>query len=469
MKMKKKTMFVHPQLIVLVVELVLILKIWLLSCSSSSGYTTAAAAVGRQPSWSRIATLYLLTNTSANSTGKTTSMVRLWTPPDYKVRLPKRNSCSSWSRGSTHSFDLGTAREWMEYVARIPNNTFGAYTVLRCEKRKLLLLASTATDPTTQQQQQQQPWKLWGLDFHLNRLKESFSSMVTSSSSDDYNFDLAYHQTHQIIQKLLFDADNTITTTNNNNTFLMLTVLWTPKQVQEESNNRISTIIEVSGHARHIPNYSRIPPPPIVAMISIPATTTTILPRRYDRIPEAKLSSWCYERRILEKEYKIKYAPPPAEDAVVGEVLLTRPSLASSSNNNIPNEDMELLEGLTTNLFVFYQDGTLRTAPDGILPGYVRHLILQQCHHDIPIILNPPRLSEANLWKEVFISSSIQLLCPVQKVLMPVAMDNTTTNNNKNKKEKFVTVWEDKNNEGNRLVDKIFLQLIKDGRCHHIT
>ena len=36
----------------------------------------------------------------------------------------------------------------------------------------------------------------------------------------------------------------------------------------------------------------------------------------------------------------------------------------------------KILEGLTSNFFVIYRDGTVRTARRGVLGGYVRHLVL---------------------------------------------------------------------------------------------
>jgi hypothetical protein len=293
------------------------------------------------------------------------------------------------------------------------------------------------------------------------------------------------------MERLLLEADTAITTSTtvalNNTTrniiILMLTILWTPRRRSILEPSLSTPHIDVYGHVRQImiPNNPSLPPPSIVAMLAIePSTccttkTLAMLPRRYDRMPEAKLSSWCYERRVLEKEFKrvIRIGNDGATSIVVGEVFLTRKrkiqQLSSSDDRICSNssfiipQDVELLEGLTTNLFVLYQDGTLRTASNGILHGYIRQLILQQ---NIKISLHPPLLSEAHKWKEVFVTSSIQLLCPIHAIYTStscccISYTTSTTTITDTTNHTFTKLWEYKSNRQEpRLVDVMYKKLI---------
>jgi hypothetical protein len=79
----------------------------------------------------------------------------------------------------------------------------------------------------------------------------------------------------------------------------------------------------------------------------------------------------------------------------------------------------ELWEGLTTNLFIVYKNGILRTAPtDRVLDGYVRHHIVEN-HQSFGIQSvqeAAPLLEDSDQWREVFVTSSVRLVVPVQSV-----------------------------------------------------
>jgi branched-subunit amino acid aminotransferase/4-amino-4-deoxychorismate lyase len=133
-------------------------------------------------------------------------------------------------------------------------------------------------------------------------------------------------------------------------------------------------------------------------------TVDTSLPSRFQD-PQNKIASWTRLRKKMEK-------PETYKPAGVSEVLMVRPS---------KNGSLELLEGLTSNLFVLYQDGSLRTPFDGVLYGYVRHLVLEcadSCGLTVdskPILLQD---ASAGLWREAFITSSSRLIFPISKILI---------------------------------------------------
>ena len=119
--------------------------------------------------------------------------------------------------------------------------------------------------------------------------------------------------------------------------------------------------------------------------------------------PTIKHSSWCAERAPLEA----------ARDPGSSESILTRTNGAGQC---------ELLEGLITNLFVV-QGGRVRTAPDGVLPGHIRQLVLDACDPlGIPVSLEAPRLEEFDEWEEAFLTGTGKLVRPIDAVVVPEAM-----------------------------------------------
>ena len=123
---------------------------------------------------------------------------------------------------------------------------------------------------------------------------------------------------------------------------------------------------------------------------------------RYDNKPRSKLSSWCRTRRPLEERFK--------DESSVGEVLLL-----------MRNEDgtTELvLEELTSNLFVLYSNGTLVTPAEGMLEDCARNQVL--CHAralGYKVECAPIRLDSVDQWEEVFCTSAIRLIIPVNKIV----------------------------------------------------
>ena len=74
------------------------------------------------------------------------------------------------------------------------------------------------------------------------------------------------------------------------------------------------------------------------------------------------------------------------------------------------------------------QGGALRTAPDGVLPGQVRQMVLDACGPlGIPLSLSAPRLEEAAEWDEAFLTGTGRLIRPVKQVRVPEGMQGGGT------------------------------------------
>ena len=190
-----------------------------------------------------------------------------------------------------------------------------------------------------------------------------------------------------------------------------LTILWSPPRSLDTEK------IVVRGHACSTGHPIRIHafPEPIVVTIAAHAengdqesvTVDKSLPTRFSN-PENKIASWCRLRRTMET--RETYKPPG-----VHEVLMVR-----QLKDEHGKQRLELLEGLSSNVFVVYKDATLRTATDGVLSGFVRHLVLESSSEcGIKFDPRPIFLHESGDWQEVFITSSSRLIYPVSKILIP--------------------------------------------------
>ena len=178
---------------------------------------------------------------------------------------------------------------------------------------------------------------------------------------------------------------------------------------------------------------------PISTCLAIPSDPSTaalrLLPQRYsdddnDLVgASAKISSWCSMRRPLEDPTRLKIP-----GSGVGEVLLVRQIKDKLNNQQLNIDSLEILEGLISNLFVIYKDGSVRTAPGGsVLSGYARQLVVE-CLDEIPGLRldesNAPTVKDAKdgLWAEVFVTSAIRLVIPVDRVVIPsVGSQESTT------------------------------------------
>mmetsp|Transcript_26345 Transcript_26345/g.59398 ORF Transcript_26345/g.59398 Transcript_26345/m.59398 type:complete len:394 (+) Transcript_26345:37-1218(+) len=303
----------------------------------------------------------------------------------------------------------GAARNWMERIADREGRDHGtgAYTVVRCE-------ANFDND-------EDMKWGYWGLeDFHLQRLASSFRLLLRHRgvcSEDD--FDELKQKTRIVADTLLREAKHLEAPV------LMLTILWTPTPGELEISPTLSP--RVRGHVA-VANVSDKLSEPITACLALPTEPTgealALLPSRQKRScevgPSAKISAWCTSRRPLEG---VRFKPQG-----VGEVLLVRKRADVGGEFDFI-ASLEVLEGLVSNIFVIYADGTVRTAcTNSVLSGYARGVVLQSISScpGLRAVETAATLSDARegMWNEVFVSSAIRLIVPVRKVILPPMNDS---------------------------------------------
>ena len=310
---------------------------------------------------------------------------------------------------STTKFDLASPREWMEWILETEGyNGAGAYTVIRCDPKGRLR-------PKNQ-------WLIRGLPFHLDRLEKSFA-LLTLSSKDYANYDQrhiidnALNESLAIINTLVNKAAQEDTLSDE---VLMITLHWS-RLAERFADGKIfkeKGRIRVRGHGRSMNIFDKTAISPSSINVSLALSfpsfqldgSSNILqkvlpmrPVRYDRHPEAKISFWCRDRRIIEERCIMQD---------ISEVILVR-------------DHDTLLEGLTSNFFVLYNDNTLRTTSDGILQGYIRSRVMEIAKHSlgVEVVEQAPLLSEVGLWEVAFVTSSISLMKSVSMVFCPNAGD----------------------------------------------
>ena len=330
-------------------------------------------------------------------------------------------------------FDLTQSVDWMEYLEKKEDRQndeggAGAYDTMRCD----IILPNNKIADTGKHRV-----IVWGQDYHLQRLHNSFLSLVHETKNSTQITDptptissevlsKAMEQSHSIISELLAAAESSVTATesHNNDTLIQLfrvTLLWS-KALPGPVNHSTFNSILVRGHATSSCKLLNVHDPPEPIVVSIAAHHTTednssrnddgteldkSLPTRHAN-PQNKIASWCRLRKQMEKP---TYKPPG-----VSEVLMVRQRLDDESNKM----RLEVLEGLSSNFFAIYKDGSLRTATEGVLNGYVRHLVLG-CASKVGLQVDPRPifLSDAPEWSEAFITSSSRLIYPISKVIIP--------------------------------------------------
>ncbi|KAJ1478919.1 aminotransferase [Baffinella frigidus] len=115
--------------------------------------------------------------------------------------------------------------------------------------------------------------------------------------------------------------------------------------------------------------------------------------------PLAKDTQWVTDRAALEA----------AKGEGVSEVIL-------------PGDGGVLLEGLVTNFFVIDKHGTLLTAPDKVLLGHVRALVISACRAaNIPLRLQAPKVKDMATWKGCFLTSTVRVVQPIRELRQPSA------------------------------------------------
>lgn len=321
-------------------------------------------------------------------------------------------------------YDISSARSWLEHIQQSDGPLFGvgAYTVIRCDYTK---------------PKQECKWKVWGLDFHTDRLCSSYRMLMQSVSSgfNDELKSITIQRIVGVIDALLEESARSLQHDDLTNTdlahTLILTVLVTPSRIYTHSNETETysmTATTIRGHATFagalLAQIGDDLPSPISVCLAIPIEPTakamSQMPRRHresdDRVsPTAKISSWCRIRRPLEDPIRYKVYG-------VGEVLLVNKYLNGEYSFV---DSLEILEGLTSNVFVIYKDGTIRTAQlPKVLPGYARHLVLDALDRVNGLVLDTSSAptvhdAKAGLWSEVFVTSAIKLIVPVNRILIP--------------------------------------------------
>lgn len=340
----------------------------------------------------------------------------------------------------SRTYDISKSACWMDFIEqkegrRGDEGGAGAYDTLRCD----VIVSSPKHEVTGKQTS-----VVWGEKFHFDRLRSSFFELAPSPTSNGFeeSVEKALKQSHEILHQLLSLAESEVRSmkdeygANTSKSTLVqlvrITILWSPMHLMEDSFRKD---IIVRGHACCTlqlisPNESPVP-----ITVSIAAFTTkggdkdivsvdASLPTRHTN-PQSKIASWCRLRQQLETN---TYKAPGVE-----EVIMIRPVKCS---HHI--ERFELLEGLSSNVFVIYKGGRVRTAIDGCLHGYVRHLVLNsldQC--GLKFDPRPIFLDESSLWAEVFISSSSRLIYPISKILMRQHTSARTD------ERSFVEIWRD--------------------------
>jgi len=333
----------------------------------------------------------------------------------------------------------------------------GVYTVIRCEL------------PINRNSKRR--WKIWGQTFHIGRMRDSYllkyhrpivedGGTIMSDLVLDSRLGVAATESSELMERVLREAEEVLLAqeeeTGGNycekektKPVVMLTLLWTKEQDAATTNSMPTNLqrgmkdnekeeMRVRAHGSIVnvpsPQLNSLPPGIRVAIALPPATNGQrdwmSLPSRWrDNNPRVKDSSWCRRRRPLEASFKADG---------IGEVVLARDvSINFSDVGDVLGDfaGIELLEGLTSNLFVIYKDGTFRTADcELVLEGYARSLVLKVARR-LGLEYNMQEqimLQDAvdGKWAEVFVTSSVRLVLPVTSVVVPEYSVDQTGNGN---------------------------------------
>lgn len=398
--------------------------------------------------WSRTSSLELPLDQYSDSDALSPVTIQ-----DYTI-----NSTSVLSVSGGMAYALSSPREWMEYVEATEGRSgMGGYTVVRCDLNVPPQPGAGAAVSCKDEVSSKTRWKVWGENFHLDRLSSSHRLLVQRRGGvqdgdkvlNERIVKMAINESKAIMKTLLAEAEAFLLADQHMNPgkhedgdlrhVVMVTLLWTsPLQSIGEGCDDVSfhEKVVVRGHACTcgiVSSPGAYNPDPIAASVALPmpALRTVVpsnileqsLPSRHDSLPLAKLSSWCRFRRPFES--KLTFKPEG-----IGEVLLVRNRKKWNDNSmNKANEGgntTEILEGLTSNFFVVYRDGTIRTSPDGVLGGYARSLVFRCAERcGLRLDMRSPTLEDAKagLWVEAFVTSSVRLVVPVGKILIPRYLD----------------------------------------------
>jgi Amino-transferase class IV len=351
--------------------------------------------------------------------------------------------------------DLTTAPDWMEWIESVEARGLdeggaGAYDTMRCD-----LIVATSTNGDEEPRH-----SCWGEDYHLDRLQNSYVSLLDASARNSlpqHALKSAREESRLLLQALIHEAKSSSEMIKQTDfmphdnaqdhtwiQILKLTLLWSLPKTKDQQEEM--PFIIVRGHAcsdgKIVPIFE--PVQPIVVTTAILDSQShqghSSLPTRFQN-PQSKVASWCKQRKLMDNAETYK---PPG----VSEVLMVRTSNEEPiGDGEIQYSSLELMEGLTSNLFVVYNDGTLRTAQEGVLFGYVRHLVLEsaaRCHVQVDVS-RAITLQDAvdGKWSEVFITSSSRLIYPISRILLPLRDGIPLSKSDDNDLEGFVEFWRD--------------------------
>jgi len=294
----------------------------------------------------------------------------------------------------------------------------GAYDTMRCD----------IVFPITSKDESNDNVVVWGEDFHLSRLKRSYTALHNQQDTDQ-ELEEAIQDSKKIINHLLSLAKADAKTIHDlkqmessGETFIVLvrvTILWSPpKQLKSGT----CTPLRIRGHAcsSFQLQYPSKVPSPMTASLAVQLredesgrsqfVIDETMPTRHAD-PQNKIASWCRQRKQLQVTLK---------NSEIEEVLMVR-----EREDHKGAKRLEILEGLSSNVFVILKDGTVRTAAEGCLHGYVRHLVLSlldQC--GLKFDPRPIFVDESSEWEEVFITSSSRLIYPIEEVIIVSSSGN---------------------------------------------
>jgi Amino-transferase class IV len=284
--------------------------------------------------------------------------------------------------------NLTSPRQWLE------SEPDGSYTVLRCDR-----VWGDAFDD----------WIVWGEEFHIARLDESYQSIFRQGPPPHTKNKVAMPALQQraksILRQLLDYATKVWGTESSmmGQVYIVTLLAHHPRAAEDNDKTNDQSPPILQGHISLGPFISH-PLIPLVTNIGIQVVVVDVnakgLPNRLDN-PGAKNSAWCRIRRAIEAAVPVPY----------DEVAMT--------------QGVQLLEGLTSNIFVVDAAGTMQTAPaDQVLNGYIRHcLVTQQQIMHPETKIQAPTLDDCSDWRYLFITSSIRLVVPVRCLVETVGSD----------------------------------------------
>lgn len=216
--------------------------------------------------------------------------------------------------------------------------------------------------------------------FHVNRLVTSVSLMMGT----DKNLQLKQKLQRfldakslcSLLESQLSSSVRALTTSHRieEQDELKICMLLTPQESSQDEN------LDVYMHFSLLPGR---PKPPIKVTLEYAHRDN----------PLAKDSNWV-------KQYEEMEAKKPAD---VNEIVMVGP-------------DNTILEGLSSNFFAV-MNGAVYTADQGILPGTIRDVLLSVCRkHQIPVVLQGPKLSDVQNWEGALIASTSRLALPVHEI-----------------------------------------------------